>query len=297
MQQASRKFRNAQTRSIKALALLLLFPLSLPTLNLTFLIFNSSVSAQTIQDREAEADKLITQAAADLITGLFFQRVGQNAYKNLFQNALQAFERALNIYRSTGNKVGEAAILANMGTFYHLALGKHTKAIELYRQSLFISQNKNDKYGKAQAFQGLGNAYFSLKERNMALKFYQQALYNSRSIGARKIESETLMSLGDIYFYQSEYDKALKLYQQALPIFRILNQRPREGILLEKIGALLKKQNQTALAIVFYKESVIIIEEFREVLKKLFVNRYEASVQQERKRAIPKQSILLRESK
>ncbi|NJP10886.1 MAG: hypothetical protein HC866_16570 [Leptolyngbyaceae cyanobacterium RU_5_1] len=33
------------------------------------------------------------------------------------------------------------------------------------------------------------------------------------------------------------------------------------------------------------------------VTEKLFVNRYEASVQQERKRAIPKQSILLRESK
>jgi len=75
-----------------------------------------SVQSQTTQDRKTEADWLFDQ-------GLQLVQVSR------YQEALQAWENSLQIYREIKNRQNEGAALGNIGNAYY-SLGKYDKAID-----------------------------------------------------------------------------------------------------------------------------------------------------------------------
>ena len=84
-----------------------------------------TVQAQTTQDRQAEADRLINQ--------------GTQQYNiSQFEAALQSYQQALIIYREIKFRQGELWALGGTGLAYR-NLSKHDKAIEFHLQSLAIA--------------------------------------------------------------------------------------------------------------------------------------------------------------
>ncbi len=88
------------------------------------IVVSDSVQAQTLQDRNTEAARLLQQ-------GIKLYQAGR------YQEAIQAFESSLGIYRQIGNPNGEAASLLSLGKQYE-SLRQYQKAIEYYGQSLDI---------------------------------------------------------------------------------------------------------------------------------------------------------------
>ncbi len=80
------------------------------------IVLSEGVQAQSIQDRKAEADRLIQQ--------------GVKLYQtSRYREAIQVLESALGIYRDIKDRNGEATSLNNMGLAYN-DLGQYQKAIE-----------------------------------------------------------------------------------------------------------------------------------------------------------------------
>ena len=92
--------------------------------NFKFAFLGSTAVAQTVNDRNAEADRLFEQGNKQYDT-------------NQYKQALQFWEQSLAIYREISNQQGIANSLNNMGNAYR-NLGDYRKAINYHQQSLVI---------------------------------------------------------------------------------------------------------------------------------------------------------------
>ncbi|MFN5563949.1 MAG: tetratricopeptide repeat protein [Pseudanabaena sp.] len=104
-----------------------------------------TAQAQTIQERKAEADRLISQG-------------NKQFYISQFEAAFQSWKQALSIYREIKFRQGEGRALGNLGEAYRV-IGKYDKAIELHLQRLAIAREIKDRRGEGHSLGNLGTAY------------------------------------------------------------------------------------------------------------------------------------------
>ncbi|MEE3720024.1 tetratricopeptide repeat protein, partial [Tumidithrix elongata RA019] len=198
------------------------------------------VFAQTRQDLKAEADKLIE---------LGNQQVGKFDYNE----ALQSFQSALEIYRATNNRKGEASALKGFGSVYS-SLKELQKGIEFYQQALAIYRQ------------------YSIVDCTSDLK-------KSDCIASRELESSTILSLGFTYRDLGQPKKSLELLQQALEIRQknsasactsdtkskdCIASREREGFTLRGLGYSYLSLAYYQKAIETFQQSLAIDKELRE---------------------------------
>ncbi len=168
--------------------------------------------AQTQSDKKEEADRLLQQG---------IQQFDISQYRE----ALQSWQKALEIYRDIGDRNGEANSLNNLGNVYQ-SLGEYPKAIDFYQQSLAIFQEIGDRNGEAKSLNNLGNVYQSLGEYPKAIDFYQQSLAIFQEIGDREREGLALSNLGYLYEQQEQPELAIVFYKQSV----IIREGIRQGI-------------------------------------------------------------------
>ena len=102
----------------------LLFSLQTPlALNFSASLFTIAVQAETLADRQAEADRLQQQG---------FEQLQKNRQ---FQTALESWQKALTIYQEIKDRRGEGRSLGNIGYAYFL-LDDEDKAIEYLDRNL-----------------------------------------------------------------------------------------------------------------------------------------------------------------
>ena len=208
------------------------------------IIIIESVQAQTSQNSQAEATRLLRQ--------------GNQLYQaSLYKDAIQTWQLALEIYRTIKDRKGEATILNNLGTAYE-NFGQYQKAIDFYQQSLAITTQISDRKGEAMALSNLGGAYDSLGQYQKAIELYQQALAIQKQIGHRYGEATSLNNLGLAYNNIGQYQKAIEFYQQALAIQKQIDDREGESISLNNLGLASDNLGQYQKAIVFYQQSLAI---------------------------------------
>ncbi|NMG60830.1 tetratricopeptide repeat protein, partial [Geitlerinema sp. P-1104] len=243
----------------------------------------------------AEADQLLQQGI-------------QQFNRSQFREALDSWERALELYRAVGDRPGEGRVLGNLGNAYN-SLGQYERAIDFYQRILVLFRALPDRAGEGNALGNLGNAYRKLGQYERAIDFHEQALVIFREIIARAEEGLTLGNLGNAYDSLGQYerainfheqalaiareisnrlgegnalgnlgnaynslgqsDRALEQYGQAVALFNELGARTEEALFLSNIGTLLNNQGQPELAIIFLKASVEVREAIRGNLRGL----------------------------
>ncbi|MFB2917481.1 tetratricopeptide repeat protein [Aerosakkonema sp. BLCC-F2] len=167
----------------------------------------SQVEAETVRDRQAEADRLQQQGFAQ-------------AQKNRqYEAALNSWQKALTIYREIKNRLGEAQALGNIGYAYFL-LDDREKAIQYLQQNLAIARQIKHRQEEADALGNIGTVYYSLGDYRQAIDYYNQSLAIQREVKNRQGEAICLQNLVTAYRYLGEYDKATGYEQQ---IFAIAN--------------------------------------------------------------------------
>ena len=105
--------------------------------NLPVVFTASRVLAQTVDERKAEADRLLQQ-------GIEQFNISQ------FETALQLWQQALVIYREIKDRKGEGWALGNIGGAY-LSLGDYTKAIDYSEQVLAIAREIKNRSSEEKA--------------------------------------------------------------------------------------------------------------------------------------------------
>lgn len=103
--------------------------------NFKFTFLGSTAVAQSVNERKAEADRLLKQ-------GIKQYSISQ------FQNALRFWKQSLAIYREIGDREGVAESLNKLGGAYG-ELGDYRKAIDFHQQSLEIEKQIGNPFGIA----------------------------------------------------------------------------------------------------------------------------------------------------
>ncbi len=198
------------------------------------------------EKQRKEADRLLQQGA-------------QQYEISQFREALQSWEKALQIYQEIKNRQGEAASLDNLGSAY-LSLGQYQKAIDLHEKSLVINREIVNRQGEANSLNNLGNAYQSRGEYQTAIDYHQQSLDIRREIKDRQGEAASLNNLGNAYQSRGEYQKAINYHQQSLDITRELDDRSGEASSLNNLGLNYHLLGQYQKAINYHQQSLEIAE-------------------------------------
>ncbi|MBW4653748.1 MAG: CHAT domain-containing protein [Kaiparowitsia implicata GSE-PSE-MK54-09C] len=216
-----------------------------------------------------EAPSLSTEAAARLAEAdRLFQQGTQKYQVSQFREALQSWQRALELYRDRVVQVafpqesrqGEGNALGNLGIAY-VDLGQYQEAIALYEQSLAIAREIGDRQGESNALGNLGNAYLSLDQYQQAIDFYEQSLVIAREISDRRGEGSALNSLGIAYVALGQYQQAIDFHEQSLAITRVIGNRSGEGNSLGGLGNSYFGMGQYQQAIDYYEQQLGITRE------------------------------------
>ncbi|WP_445251512.1 CHAT domain-containing protein [Microcoleus sp. Pol14C6] len=172
------------------------------------------------------------------------------------QKALEYYSQSLTLYRAVGDRRGEATTLGNIGTVYSY-LGEIQKAIEYYSQSLTLYRAVGDG-GEAVTLNNMGSLYSDLGENQKALEYYSQSLALKRAVGDRGGEAVTLSNIGTIYSDLGENQKALEYYSQSLALKRAVGDRGGEAVTLNNIGTVYSELGEKQKALEYYSQSVAL---------------------------------------
>ncbi|MFN6444552.1 MAG: tetratricopeptide repeat protein [Nostoc sp. DedSLP05] len=200
--------------------------------------------AQTTQNQKDEADRLLKDGK-------------QKLEQNQFPAALEAFEKALALYRQAKDRKGEGDTLYSIGNVYYYQ-ARFSQAIAFYEQALVICREMGDRTQEATTLNNIGISYSNLSQYPKALEYFQQALAIAKQIGDRSGVGTTLNNIGTIYNYLGQYPKALEYYQQALAIIKQIGDPAGVGTTLNNIGTIYNYLGQYPKALEFHQQALDI---------------------------------------
>jgi CHAT domain-containing protein/Tfp pilus assembly protein PilF len=254
---------------------------------------NTFVQAQTkglissIEERQTEANQLFQQGVEQFRSGSFqeaiqtYQKVLEirlnlndkagiaetldnigEAYTGLseYDKAIEVLQQALTIRKELNNQTGVGETLNNIGLVYR-QMGEYPKALELHQQALEIAKKIGNHAVKGETLHNIAAIYAAQGEYEQALELYKQALVLRQKVGDRRDEGRTLNNIGGVYYSIGEYDQALNYYQQALTIRRTFNDKAGIGRLLSNIGLVYRQLGQYPKALEFYQQALPILQE------------------------------------
>jgi len=178
------------------------------------------------------------------------------------RKSIEKYHEALELYRTAGDRSGEARTLDNIGVVYR-SLGETRKALEKHNEALPIRRAVGDRSGEALTISNIAWIYWALGEKENALKKYDEALSISQAIGERSGKASALTYIGLLYLSMGEAEKALENFNESLPIFRATGSRIWEAATLLGIAQAEQKRGNLTRASQVSEHAVGIIESLR----------------------------------
>ncbi|MEZ0110999.1 tetratricopeptide (TPR) repeat protein [Catenulispora sp. EB89] len=146
-----------------------------------------------------------------------------------YPGAVDAQTRALEIFRETGNRLGEANALSDLGRVRALT-GDFPSARDVQTRALGIFREIGNRLGEADALIEVARLRYIAAESPEAADFVTQALGIFREIGNRVGEANALTGLGlvrqetgDFRGTEDAHTRALEIYQQIGDRFGVAN--------------------------------------------------------------------------
>ena len=181
-------------------------------------------------------------------------------YQSKYKETKQLLEKALMISKKIGDRYGESCCYTNLGTVYQL-VGEYEKAREHHVKSLAITREIGDRNGEATCYGNLGNVYQSAGEYDKAREHYAKSVAITREIGDRNGEATWYGNLGNVYYSVGEYDKAREHYVKSLAIKREIGDRNGEASCYTNLGSVYQSVGEYDKAREHYVKSLAITRE------------------------------------
>lgn len=133
-----------------------------------------------------------------------------------YAEAISTSQRALILSRQSGDRMGEANALANLGyaeVFQAQLLESDPDAYELaigyLEQGLALSEKLGDLQSQALCAISLGSAYVTLNDAEQALKYLEQGSYAAGESGDRYLHALCLAYVGEVFYQRQDAEKAI----------------------------------------------------------------------------------------
>jgi tetratricopeptide (TPR) repeat protein len=196
------------------------------------------------------------------------RQAGFMGYTGRYPEARRAGERALALYRSSGDKVGEAQALRELGFLHwsagdygaaliyvrdalklhrlqgevegeatalhnlaeiHRSLGSPRQAVAQYEAALNLYWARQDQRRQALTLYGMAHALRQLGDRSSAFSRYTEALENCEAAGDRLMASRVHHALAGVYWERSRPNQSREHLERAVAISRKIGYGPGIG--------------------------------------------------------------------
>ena len=158
-------------------------------------------------------------------------------------NAMDCFQRALEIGEKLDIKSFEASVLNNIANIYS-DLGQFDKAIDYYNRLLEISKELNITKQQVIAFINLGTVYTEKKDFPKAFEYYNEGLALARKNGNQSYAASILTNMGITYDNQGDPQSALKYLRESLDLAREVSNKYTEAAALNSLAGIYLKQGK-----------------------------------------------------
>ncbi len=203
---------------------------------------------------------LIAQALMNVGNAYFFQGV--------FDLAAKHYYNAMSIYKETGNKLGYANSLTNLGGL-HLQLHKFEESKEYLNEALQIflsvSSDRGDTIPPTQVisiYNNLGIAHENLSEYNQAIEYYQRGISLAKRLSSEMRNLAMLFNnLGSSYMKRGNSTEAIENMEQALRIRIEMSDKSGEASSYRMMGIFyITQRNYTKALTLFYRGLALATE-------------------------------------
>jgi CHAT domain-containing protein/tetratricopeptide (TPR) repeat protein len=140
---------------------------------------------------------------------------------NRLPQALASAEAALASYRELHDRAGEATALRYIATAT-CAAGDSPQCRERFEAAIRLARDISDGWLEAICLDRLGSIYRRAGEAEKAIEWHRQSLAKSLVTGDRESQASALNDLGIDYKELGEYDHALAYYEQAVVVLKVL---------------------------------------------------------------------------
>jgi len=138
-------------------------------------------------------------------------------------SALNHYSVAINISKSSGDRLGVAELSQNIGNILY-DQGDFQKAMHYYLLSLKLAKSVSSKTIAAYAYSSIGITYEELFQHAQALVYLDSSLLAAKVIGNAYLEMDAYGSMISVYEGQKNYKKALFYNQKYTLLNDSLNQ-------------------------------------------------------------------------
>src|SRR5690606_27201955 len=97
----------------------------------------------------------------------------------------------------------------------------YERALNYYKQGLYIRQQSGDKWGEAGSLDNIGFTYLKLQEYQRGIDYCTQSLEITQTTGDRKGQANALLHLAEIYKNTGELKQAIKFCNDSLLIRKL----------------------------------------------------------------------------
>jgi len=177
-----------------------------------------------------------------------------------FKEKRAYFEQALNMFRKTGERIGEALSLRGLGEVAVLA-SEFELTTQLCQESLNIFQELGNERWVASMLDDLGYAYWLVGDYEKAKKYHQESPLLHKDIGNRHAEAQALNLLAIDMAGLKEFGQAMQLLQNALAIYREIGAILDIGVALNNMAEFLTASGDFKNAALHARESFLYTQD------------------------------------
>ncbi len=199
-------------------------------------------------------DELRVSAQTAFVEGM---RLLARRTSSTVRQAIERFEAALPLQRSTGDRREEADTLHGLG-YAHNLVGEKQKALDYYQRQVSLLQALGDRRGEAQTLNNIGAVYGTIGETQQALDYYQRALPLLHAVSDRQVEAVALNNIGALYRMLGDLKQAADYFKQALPLMRAENDDKGQATALNNLGQISAALGEEEQALDNYDRSLTI---------------------------------------
>jgi tetratricopeptide (TPR) repeat protein len=193
------------------------------------------------------------------------------------REALAYFHEARTLYRDAADQHGVATTLSHSGIACW-HLGRYPDAMGHLSAALSVYRDVGDKRGEAKTLNNLGRMRLYCGYHRDALAAFTRSLEIFTEIGGAQNAAILHHNIGSVYHYKGSYEEGLASYRQALAIYRAIGDLPDEADVLNDIGTIYQGAECYDEALIYHQKAQRIAEEIANVAQQVIALRGVADV-------------------
>ena len=138
------------------------------------------------------------------------------------KEALPKLQNALESFRATGDRKGEAIALGFIGNCYK-HLGDQQLALDYLLRALELKRSTHDRLEEGRTLNHLGLLYWEMADYSKAIDYFQQSTAVAHEVGDKQLEAQVLNNAGLVYDEEGDYARSVPSYEQALNLIARLS--------------------------------------------------------------------------